>query len=272
MYLPAPKLVGIVNVTSDSFSDGGEFLAPERAVDRALELIEDGADIIELGPASSHPDAAEVPAEEEIRRLKPVIQTLVCDGGVPISVDSWKPETQRFAIEQGVSYLNDIEGFANAEIYPDLAASDCLLIAMHSTSERGKAVRVEIEVDQIFDRVADFFATRIEELLAAGIDRGRLVLDPGMGFFLGSNPEPSLEMLRRTGDLADRFNLPVMISVSRKSFLGSVTGLDVDERDAVSLVGELFAVERGAAYIRTHNVRQLTAALKLRRRLVDPTS
>ncbi len=257
-----PQILGIVNVTEDSFSDGGRYLAPEAAISKALELVEAGADIIDLGPASSHPDARPVTAEEEIRRLAPVMDALAARG-VAISVDSFLPQTQRYAMAHRAAYLNDIQGFPDVEIYPDLANSACKLIVMHAIQGRGIATKVETDPLTVRGRVESFFNNRVAALVQAGIDRNRLILDPGMGFFLGSRPEASLTMLRGLKKLRERFDLPVLVSVSRKSFLRFLTGREVEQAGAATLAAELFAAAQGVDYIRTHDAGSLRDGLKI---------
>lgn len=257
-----PRILGIVNITEDSFSDGGRFLAPEKAVSHALALMQAGADIIDLGPASSHPNAIPVTPEEEIGRLAPVMETLQA-GGVPVSVDSFHPQTQLFALARGASFLNDIQGFPEPEIYPALAESDCRLIIMHSIQGRGVAQRRKSDLAALPAQVRDFFESRIGELERAGIARARLILDPGMGFFLGSQPEASLLMLRGLQNLREAFGLPLLISVSRKSFLRTLTGRGIEAAGAATLAAELFAASQGADYIRTHDAGALRDGLKI---------
>ena len=268
MQLPAnmPLVMGIVNITRDSFSDGGKYLDPATAVVHARQLVEDGADILDLGPASSHPDAEHVTADEEIRRLEPVIAEL--RGAAEISVDSFLPETQALALASGVDYLNDIEAFADNASYERLADSSCKLIAMHSVQRRGKATRVATEAGAMVDEICAFFDERFAALEAAGVARERLILDPGMGFFLGSNPEPSVEVMRAIRTFKVRFGLPVLISVSRKSFLGALTGRDTAARGPATLAAEMFAAVGGADIIRTHDVGALSDGLSVWRRLV----
>lgn len=254
------RIFGIVNLTEDSFSDGGLYCDPDRALDRARELVSGGAHVIDVGPASSHPDAKPVSPDEEIRRLSAVVAPLMREG-VRVSVDSFQPRTQAWALERSVAYLNDIEGFRHAELYPSLARSPCELVLMHSLQRRGRATRTASDPATLFDRVLAFFDERIRALTAAGIARERLILDPGMGFFAGDTPEPSLVLLRRLGDLRRHFGLRVLVSVSRKSFLGALTGRPVAERGAATLAAELSAVSAGADFIRTHDVRALSDAL-----------
>ena len=257
-----PQILGIVNITEDSFSDGGRFLAPEQAIAQALALVGAGADIIDLGPASSHPDAKAVTADEEIRRLAPVMDALAARS-IAVSVDSFLPETQRYAMARGVAYLNDIQGFPDAEMYPALAGASCGLIVMHAIQGRGIAIRVQSEPGTVTERVACFFQRRIAALEQAGIRRERLILDPGMGYFLGNQPESSLSMLRGLGVLKERFGLPVLVSVSRKSFLRTLTGRGVEQAGAATLAAELFAAAQGVDYIRTHDAGALRDALKI---------
>jgi len=259
MQPSAPRILGIVNITSDSFSDGGKFLAPEAAVAHARKLVAEGAGIVDLGPASSNPDAAPVSAEEEIRRLAPVLDGLMGEG-IDISVDSDRPETQAYALKRGVRWLNDIRGFPDASLYPALAASGARLIVMHSI-QQGQADRRAAPPGDILDRICRFFDARLAALGAAGIDRARIVLDPGMGFFLGSAPETSFEVLSRLGEIESRFALPVLVSVSRKSFLRAATGRAPGEAGPATLAAELIAAMKGAKFIRTHEPAPLKDAL-----------
>jgi dihydropteroate synthase type 2 len=257
-----PKLFGIVNLTEDSFSDGGLYLEPTAAINHGLQMVANGADVVDLGPASTHPDAKEGSPEEEIRRLEPVVERLTA-AQVSISVDSFRPETQRWAATLGVAYLNDTQGFPEPSVYSDLARSNCKLVIMHSVQRGWKAEKVVTDSDRIYAKVEAFFGKRVPFLLDAGIDRERIIIDPGMGFFLGSNPEPSLRMLMAINRLKERFCLPVMVCVSRKSFLKSVTGRETHELGAATLAAELYAAAQGVDYIRTHDVRALSDALKV---------
>lgn len=261
--MPRPVLFGIVNITEDSFSDGGRFLDPVAAIARARALAAAGAAAIDLGAAASNVDAKPVPPEEEIRRLDPVVAALAADG-IPVSVDSFAPPVQRFAIGRGVAYLNDIQGFPDPALYPELAAASCRLVVMHAVQGRGRARRLELSPDEVWRRIHDFFSARIAALTAAGIARERLILDPGMGFFLSSRPEASLRVLAALGELKRAFGLPVLVSVSRKSFLRALTGRDAAaEMGPASLGAELFAAAAGADYIRTHDPGALGDALRI---------
>ncbi|HWF63243.1 MAG TPA: dihydropteroate synthase [Rhizomicrobium sp.] len=257
------KILGILNITEDSFSDGGKFLAPEAALAHGFKLMEEGADILDIGAASSNPDAKRIAPETEITRLKPVLPALRKKGAV-ISIDSFSLPVQRWALEQGVEYLNDIHGFAEPSLYPELAASPAKLIVMHAIQGEGAASREDVPAGEIFDRAVSFFERRLDALGRGGIAGDRLILDPGMGFFVGSDPETSLTLLRRLPDLKVRFDLPLLVSVSRKSFLRKITGQSDPTSMAVlaaGLAAELYAYLQGADYLRTHMPGALKAAL-----------
>lgn len=264
LAMKVPLIVGVVNITTDSFSDGGKFLEPAAAAAHARQLLADGADIIELGAASSNPNAGDVPAELEIERLEPVLHSL---GGVRVSIDTAKAEVQRFALSRGIEFINDVMGFPDASLYPELAAGGAKLVVMHSIAEGDRATRQQRTVHETFDSIRRLLDRRIEMLGAAGIARERLILDPGMGFFLGSSPEPSLAMLGNVAELRERYDMPVMISVSRKSFLRNLAPIEGDDLRVRTLAAELMAAQSGADYIRTHEPRPLRQALLVRERV-----
>ncbi len=245
------KILGILNITSDSFSDGGKYLEPCAAISHARAMAESGADIIDIGAASSHPDAQPVAPDVEIARLAAVIPALK-DEGILLSIDSFAPQVQRWAIAQGIDYLNDIHGFADTALYPALAKSGVKLIVMHMVQQRGVAVRTDVPAAEIFDRVTRFFDARIPALTGVGIASERLILDPGMGQFVGTDPENSLILLRRLPDLKARYGLPLLVSLSRKGFLRKIVNRPPPDAGAASLAAEFFAQANGADYIRTH--------------------
>ena len=260
------KILGILNITDDSFSDGGKYLAPEAALAHGLTLMEEGADILDIGAASSNPDAKIISPETEIARLEAVLPALRKKGAV-ISIDSFSAPVQRWALTRGVDYLNDIHGFAEPSLYPELAAARAKLVMMHAIQNEGAATRADIPAGEIFGRAVCFFEKRLGALARAGIGSDRLILDPGMGFFVGSDPENSLTLLRRLADLKTRFGLPLLVSVSRKSFLRKITGQSDPAGAAVlaaGLAAELYAYLQGADYLRTHAPGALKAALKVR--------
>jgi dihydropteroate synthase len=262
MELPKTKILGIVNITEDSFSDGGKYLLPNEAVDHAVKLVANGADIIDVGAVSSHPHSTSVDSKLEIERLIPVIERLL-ELGIPISVDSCSSSTQRQLLKKPISFLNDITGFPNPELYDDLACSSCKLIVMHSISGSGRATQKKTEPSFVFSNIQRFFSTRVRELEDAGVGRDRIILDPGMGYFLGSTPEPSLYVLQNLSLLKAEFDLPILVSVSRKSFIQQITGTDAENSSAGSLGAELAAAQQGADYIRTHEAIGLRIGLWL---------
>jgi dihydropteroate synthase type 2 len=262
--LPAPPILfGIVNITADSFSDGGRFIDPGAALAHTRALLAGGADVIDLGAAASNVDAAAVPAKEEIDRLDPLLSALKQDR-VAVSVDSFAPEVQRFAISRGADFLNDIQGFPDRSLYPELAAAKCRLVVMHAVQRRGRAQRLDLSAAQVWNRIIAFFQERIAALEQAGVARERIILDPGMGFFLSSRPEVSCAVLARLGELKQVFGLPVLVSVSRKSFLRAITGRSsVAELGPATLAAELYAAAHGADLIRTHDPAALRDGLRV---------
>lgn len=262
MKISTPKILGIVNITEDSFSDGGVYLDTSKAIERSLKLMEDGADIIDLGAASSNPQTKEVTPQEEIKRLKPVIDALRLHN-IPVSIDTFKPEVQKYALQENVHFLNDIQGFPHAEIYSNLAESGSKLIIMHSVQRFGPATVIATEPEKVFQEIVAFFNDRIKLLQNSGVSLERMILDPGMGFFLGSNPDSSIYVLKNITRLKEYFNLPTLVSVSRKSFLGTITGRAVNERGPATLGVEIYLSYLGVDYIRTHDVRALNDALKV---------
>ena len=261
--MSSPCIFGIVNITEDSFSDGGRYLDPAAAIAHARALATGGADVIDLGAAASNIDAKPVSAAEEIGRLEPVIAALAEDG-TQLSVDSCLPEVQRFAIARGAAFLNDIRGFPDASFYPELAAVGARLVVMHAVQDEGRAQPVALSADEVWDRVQGFFGKRLPALERGGIARERLILDPGMGLFLSTRPEASLRVLAGLDRLKREFGLPVLVSVSRKSFLRAITGRPAtSEAGPATLAAELYAAAAGADFIRTHDPAALRDGLKI---------
>lgn len=252
---------GILNLTRDSFSDGGRFLDTERAIEHALALVDGGADVIDIGAASSHPDAEVVPPQLEWERLFPVISALR-DRQIPVSIDSCNPATQRACVGLGVQYLNDVDGFCRPELYRDVARASCRLVVMYRAREDSQPTGES--AGRTTEAICEFLDRRVSELIRAGVGKERLVVDPGMGLFLSDRAGPSFEVLASLSEIRERVGLPILISVSRKSFLGAVTGRAVGERGAATLAAELFAVGRGGAdYVRTHDPRALRDGLRV---------
>ncbi len=256
-----PIIFGIVNITPDSFSDGGAFFQPENALKHTHKLINDGAEVIDIGGASSHPNATKISPQQEIKRLEPLLAALTeRKEKWSLSIDSHQTEVQRYALKHNVGYLNDTSAFDDKDFYNELADVEAKLILMHSIQRQGYATREKMEAQAVYQQMIEFFEIRLEEMMQGGIAKHRFILDPGMGFFLGLDPQNSVYMLLKLKQLQAYFGLPLMVSVSRKSFIGAITGSDVSRRGPASLIAELFAWQQGVQYIRTHDVAALRDA------------
>jgi dihydropteroate synthase type 2 len=253
-----PQLVGIVNLTTDSFSDGGRFLEPAAAIAQGERLLADGAAWLDLGAESSNPEGQAVSAELELERLLPVLDHFV-RLGARVSVDTHKVPVMRAVLERGAGMINDITALADPEAARLLAGSTVPVVLMFARNRGARAERVEQPHDRLVEELTAFFTARIEALAAVGVARERLILDPGMGFFLGSTPGPSLFVLKHLGALAT-LGRPLYVSTSRKSFIGHLVGRPPGERLPGTLATELWALAHGAAYVRTHDVRALRDA------------
>ena len=260
MTFTVPEIVGVVNITADSFSDGGKYLDTKKAIEHAEKLLADGADILDLGAAASNPHAEHVSPEKKIERQGTGGKHLK-NGSARISIDTTKPDVQRWALREGVEFLNDIRGFPDNSLYGELAASNTRLVVMHFISDFDKAVRQPKQPKEVHDSIHSFFTARLKELRAPGIQDERIIIDPGMGFFLASNPEPSLTVLARLSELQKEYKLPLMIGVSRKSFLRNIQRSDSCDIQTRTLAAELYAAGQGVGYIRTHDVHALREGL-----------
>jgi dihydropteroate synthase len=254
-----PLVMGILNVTPDSFSDGGRFQSLEFAISRAEEMAADGADLIDVGGESSRPGSPKVPLEEELRRVMPALYALR-GLGKPLSVDTYKPEVMREAIIAGADMINDINGFRAPGAIDAVTDSDCGLCVMHMQSTPATMQHNPAYTDVVADVVA-YLAERVAAMQAAGIDRKRICVDPGFGF--GKTVEHNFALLRATGRIEQELGLPVLAGLSRKSMIGAVTGRPVEQRLAGSLAGALAAVAHGAKIVRVHDVAETVDALKV---------
>ena len=248
--------MGVVNVTPDSFSDGGRFLDPKAAVAHAHALLDEGADILDIGAESSRPGARGVSAEEELSRLMPVLEALR-DCPVPISVDTVKPEVMRAAIAAGASMINDITALRSPGALETVAASDAGVCLMHMQGEP-RTMQQSPSYADVVAEVGEFLAERGAAAETAGIARERIAIDPGFGF--GKTLAHNFELLANLGRFAAT-GLPVIAGWSRKSTLGAITGRAADDRLAASLAAALLAVERGATIVRVHDVAATRDAL-----------
>ena len=258
MELARPLVVGVVNVTPDSFSDGGRFLDPKAAIDRGNALIQEGADILDIGAESSRPGARGVSAGEELSRLMPVLEGLH-DCAVPISVDTVKPEVMRAAIAAGASMINDITALRSPGALEAVAESDVGVCLMHLQGEP-RTMQLKPSYRDVVAEVGAFLSARVAAAESAGIARERVVVDPGFGF--GKTVEHNFELLRHL-DLIAALGLPVMVGWSRKSTLGAITGRAAGDRLAASLAAALLAVQRGARIVRVHDVAATRDALEV---------
>jgi len=250
--------MGVVNVTPDSFSDGGAFLEPERAIAHAQRLIEEGADLIDIGGESTRPGAQAVDATEEWRRIQPVLGALR-EAPVPIAVDTMKPEIMRAAIDAGASMINDVNALRAAGALQAVAASRVAVCLMHMLGEP-RTMQVAPYYDDVVAVVGAFLRERIAAAERSGIVRARIVADPGFGF--GKTVEHNLELLRRLPEMCE-LGVPVLVGLSRKSTLGAITGRRPGERLAASVAAALLAVERGAKIVRVHDVAATRDALTI---------
>jgi dihydropteroate synthase len=252
-------VMGILNVTPDSFSDGGKFAALDFSLSHAEQMIRDGVDIIDVGGESTRPGAPPVPLEEELRRVLPVLYALR-ECGTPISVDTYKPEVMREAVLAGVDMINDINAFRAPGAIDAVRDADCALCIMHMLDKPATMQDKPAYVDVVGEVIA-FLRERIDALTAAGIDRRRLWIDPGFGF--GKTTEHNYALLKAGRRMVLELGVPLLAGLSRKSMIGTVTGKPVEQRLAGSLGGALAAVAHGAGIVRVHDVAETVDALKV---------
>ena len=256
--LAHPKVMGIVNVTPDSFSDGGRYASSAAAIEHAQQLIADGADLLDIGGESTRPGAAEVSEQEELDRVLPVIEGLH-DIAVPISIDTWKPAVMRAALKAGASLVNDVNALQAKDALQAVADSDAAVCLMHKQGTP-QTMQQQPRYADVVAEVCGFLRERIAAAETAGIARARIVIDPGFGF--GKALTHNLDLLRHLEALR-ALGVPVLAGLSRKSMLGALTGRAVDDRVAASVAAALLAVQRGAAIVRVHDVRETVDALKV---------
>jgi dihydropteroate synthase len=252
--LDRPLLMGVVNVTPDSFSDGGRFLDPGAAISHAREMIDEGVDLVDVGGESSRPGAAPVSEDEERRRVLPVVTAL---RDFPVSVDTRRPGVMRAVLESGASMINDIEALSVAGALEAVAATGCAVCLMHKKGEPA-TMQENPQYADVVGEVRAFLAARIAACEAAGIARDRIVADPGFGF--GKTAEHNLALLKRLPELAG-LGVPLLAGWSRKSSLGRITGRDTGQRLAASLAAALLALVGGARILRVHDVKETRDAV-----------
>ena len=251
---PYPAVMGVLNVTPDSFSDGGQFAAPERALAQARRMIAEGADIIDIGAESTRPYGSEpISADEEMKRLQPVLTEVVALG-IPVSIDSMKSAVVAWALDQGAGIANDVWGLQRDPGMAGLVAErGAPVIIMHNRDSADPAI-------DIMQDIADFFARSLDIAAGAGIAPDKIVLDPGIGF--GKTPEQSMTALARLGEL-ESFGMPLLVGASRKRFISTVTPSEPHQRLGGSIAAHLMATQRGARIIRAHDVAETVQALRV---------
>ncbi len=250
--------MGVVNVTPDSFSDGGRHLLRDAALQHALQLIAEGADILDIGGESTRPGALQVNAQQELERILPVLEGLR-DAPIPVSVDTRKPEVMRTVLAAGASMVNDIDALQDADALQAVAESKAAVCLMHKQGDP-QHMQIQPHYQDVLAEVFGFLKERVAQVEAKGIARERIVVDPGFGF--GKTLEHNLTLLGNLKKFKE-LDVPLLAGLSRKSMLGTITGQDVQHRLPASIAAALLAVERGANIVRVHDVRATVDALKV---------
>ncbi len=261
-----PLIMGIVNVTPDSFSDGGLYASTDNAIRHAVQLIEEGADILDIGGESTRPGSVPVCVEEELRRVLPVVRNLV-NKNIPISVDTSKPEIMRATIKAGATMINDINALRAPEALEVVAAGGAAVCIVHMQG-KPKNMQVDPQYDDVVTEVKDFLRQRIDAAQAAGIPRERITIDPGFGF--GKTLKHNLKLLRYLDHFTD-MGVSVLVGLSRKSMLGEVTDNKVSNQIYSSVSAALFAVTKGAKILRVHDVKATKDALAVYNAVIKQT-
>ena len=246
------KIVGILNVTPDSFSDGGTYFSIEAAVRHAKQMVQDGADIIDIGGESTRPKSEPISVEEEMKRVRPVVQRLVQEVSVPLSIDTRKPEVAKECLRLGVRMMNDVTGLGDRGMREIAAEHKVPVVIMHMQGTPETMQENPVYEDVVKD-IDGFFEERIVQACAAGVERVNIILDPGIGF--GKTTRHNLEILSRLREFL-HFGLPLMVGPSRKGFIENITGLPVGERLPGTLMAVAFAVVNGASFVRVHDVKE----------------
>jgi dihydropteroate synthase len=257
--LSRPQVMGVLNVTPDSFSDGGDFFSVGAALERALAMQAEGAAIIDIGGESTRPGAAPVSAEDEIRRVVPVIEALQARLTVPISIDTQKPEVMRAAVAAGAGFINDVNALRAPGALEVAVGCEVPVCLMHMQGEP-RTMQADPHYDDVVGEVRGFLQQRAAACEQAGIAREHILLDPGFGF--GKTLQHNLQLLARLETIS-ALGFPVLVGLSRKSMIGKLLGLDVGERLAASIALAVLAVERGAALVRAHDVAPTWQALQM---------
>lgn len=251
-----PKLMGVVNVTPDSFSDGGQYLDPAAAIRHGEELLRDGASILDVGGESTRPGAEEVDQAEELRRVEPVVQALA--GDATVSIDTSKLAVAEAALDAGASIVNDVTAFKHEPDMAGLCAERGVGVVLMHMPGNPRTMQDDPRYEDVVDDVKAFLVERMEFAVGQGIEEEQIWLDPGIGF--GKTLEHNLELLRRLGELRD-LGRPLVVGTSRKSFIGKVDGSDVEDRIGGSIASSVLAAAEGADVLRVHDVAEMAQAL-----------
>ncbi len=259
LQFDVPAVMGILNVTPDSFSDGGRFAGRDAALEQAAAMARDGAAIIDVGGESTRPGAADVPEQEELDRVIPVIEAIVAAVDVPVSIDTSKPAVMRAAVAAGAAMINDIRALREQGALQAAAELGVPVCLMHMQGQP-RTMQVQPAYDDVVTEVAEFLAGRVRACVAAGLAEDRIVVDPGFGF--GKAPRHNIELLANLRQLRS-VGRPILVGLSRKSTLGELTGRDVGERVPASVAAAVIAVVEGAQIVRAHDVRETVDALRV---------
>ncbi len=260
IVLDCPAVMGVLNVTPDSFSDGGHFVALDDALRQAEQMVAAGAAILDVGGESTRPGAAAVDDQQELDRVLPVIEALVANQvNIPISIDTYKPKVMRAAIDAGASIVNDVRALQEEGAVAAVASTDVGICLMHMQG-KPQTMQDNPHYSDVVNDISDFLLKRVKVCEDAGINQNRLLLDPGFGF--GKTREHNITLVRQLDRLA-QLDIPLLVGLSRKSVLGQVTGNDVDARLYASIAAAVISTMKGAKVIRVHDVKATVEALKV---------
>jgi dihydropteroate synthase len=259
LNLNRPQVMGIVNVTPDSFSDGGQFSHTSLAVEHALKLVQEGADILDIGGESTRPNATPVSLQQELDRVIPVIERLVKQVSIPLSIDTYKPQVMQAAIAAGASMVNDVRALQEEGALEIIVNSHVGVCLMHMQGTP-QTMQINPQYTDVIAEVKSFLMARFQTCMQAGIDKNRILLDPGFGF--GKTRAHNIALIKDLSQLAT-IGQPLLVGLSRKSILGQMTGNDVDARLYASIAAAVVSAMQGAKIIRVHDVKATVEALKV---------
>jgi dihydropteroate synthase len=252
-------VMGVINVTPDSFSDGGRFLDPEVAVAAGIRMVEDGADLLDVGGASTRPGSESVPVQAEIDRVVPVIKRLGGEVDTPMSIDTRKAEVARAALDAGATIVNDVTGGSDPAMFETVRDAGAAMVLMHMRGDP-RTMQQLTDYDDVIREVRDYLAQRMEAAVSAGIERERLALDPGLGF--AKTAEQSLRLMKEIGAFLD-LGRPLIVGPSRKSFIGKVLGTEADERLEGTAGAVAWLAGHGAHVVRVHDVKEMARVVRV---------